>query len=126
MEERDMSGLGNLIAIAALASTGAALASPTHLNDSQYIAAAHCQGLFESRSLGSVDASQINSVMKSEGATRSSDVADRADQARMDAKRSADHAGSLMKAQLSSERDGACQVWAHGGGAGAPGASASR
>lgn len=121
-----MSGLGNLIAIAALASTGAALAAPTHLDDSQYIAAAHCQGLFQSRSLGAADASQINSVMKSEGATRSLDVADRADQARTDAKRSADHAGSLMKAQLSSERDGACQVWAHGGEAGAPGASASR
>jgi hypothetical protein len=121
-----MSGLGNLIAIAALASTSAAFAAPTHLNDSQYIAAAHCQGLFQSRSLGAVDGSQINSVMKSEGSTRSVDVADRADQARMDAKRSADHAGSLMKAQLASERDGACQVWAHGGGAGEAGATASR
>jgi hypothetical protein len=126
MEERDMSGLGTLIAIAALASTGAALAAPTHLNDSQYIAAAHCQGLYESRSLGAVDASQINSVMKSEGASRTLDVADRADQARIEAKRSADHAGSLMKSQLSSERDGACQVWAHGGGAGASGDTASR
>ena len=121
-----MFGLGNLIAIAALASTGAALAAPTHLNDAQYIAAAHCQGLYESRSLGAVDASQINSVMKSEGAYRSLDVADRADQARTEAKRSADHAGSLMKAQLASERDGACQVWANGSGAGGSGATASR
>jgi hypothetical protein len=126
MEERDMSGLGNLIAIAALASTGAALAAPTHLNDSQYIAAAHCQGLFDSRSLGAIDASQIDAVMKSEGAYRTPDVSDRADQARIEAKRSADHAGSLMKTQLSSERDGACQAWAHGGMAGAPGAAAGR
>ena len=121
-----MSRLGNLIAIAALVSSGAALAGPTHLNDSEYIAAAHCQGLFNSRSLGSADASQINAVMKSEGATRSPDVADRADEARIEAKRSADHAGSLMKAQLASERDGPCQVWAHGGGAGASGDTASR
>ena len=109
-----MSGLGNLIAIAALASTGAALAAPTHLSDSQYIAAAHCQGLFDSRSLGSVDASGINAVMKSEGATRLPDVLARADEARNDARKSADHAGSLMKSQLASERDGACQVWARG------------
>jgi hypothetical protein len=109
-----MSGLGNLIAIAALASTGAAMAAPTQLSDSQYIAAAHCQGLFDSRSLGAVDASGINAVMKSQGATRLPDVLSRADEARAEARRSADHAGSLMKSQLASERDGACQVWARG------------
>jgi hypothetical protein len=114
MEERDMSGLANLIAIAALASTGAALAAPTHLTDSQYLAAAHCQGLFDSRSLGAADASGINAVMKSEGAYRSPEVVARADQARSDAKRSADRAGALMKGQFASERDGACQAWAHG------------
>ena len=110
-----MSGLANLFAIAALASTSAAFAAPTHLSDSQYLAAAHCQGLYDSRSLGAADASGINAVMKSEGAYRSPEIADRAKQARSDARRSADHAGALMKGQLASERDGACQVWAHGG-----------
>lgn len=110
-----MSGLANLIAIAALASSGAALAAPTHLSDSQYLAAAHCQGLFDSRSLGAADASGINAVMKSEGAYRTPEVIARADQARSDAKRSADHAGALIKGQLASERDGACQTWAHDG-----------
>ena len=110
-----MSGLGNLIAIAALAASGAALAAPAHLNDSQYIAAAHCQGLFDSHALGAADASGINSVMKSEGAYRSPAIADRASEARTDARRSADRAGAGMKSQLASERDGACQVWAHGG-----------
>ena len=109
-----MSGLGNLIAIAALASTGAALAAPSHLNDSQYLAAAHCQGLFDSHALGAVDASGINAVMKSEGASRLPEIAARADEARGAARRSADHAGALMKSQLAAERDGACQVWARG------------
>ncbi|HEY1449106.1 MAG TPA: hypothetical protein VGF33_11280 [Caulobacteraceae bacterium] len=99
------------------------MAAPAHLTDSQYIAAAHCQGLFDSRSLGAVDASGINAVMKSEGAYRGPEVADRADQARSDARRSADHAGSLMKSQLASERDGACQVWASGGGSSTTSAS---
>jgi len=103
-----------LLAATALGTT--ALASASHLSDSQYIAAAHCQGLFDSHALGAADASGINSLMKSEGAVRTSDVLDRADEARNEAKSSANRAGSLMKTQLVSERDGACEVWARAGG----------
>ena len=62
-----MSGLANLFAIAALASTSAAFAAPTHLSDSQYLAAAHCQGLYDSRSLGAADASGINARHTNDG-----------------------------------------------------------
>ena len=96
----------------------AAVASDAHLTDSQYIAAAHCQGLFDSHSLGPVDASGINSLVKSEGAYRTPDVLDRADNAKTDAMGKASRAGALARSGLVAERDGACQVWAKAGNAG--------
>jgi hypothetical protein len=121
MEERDMSTLRNFAAAAAILtgvalSSGAALASSSHLTDAEYIAAARCQGLYQAKNLGPADAAGINSVVKSEGASREPAVLDRASDARDEARREADHAGALMKTQYASERDGACQVWAKNGG----------
>jgi hypothetical protein len=121
MEERDMSTLRNLATAASILAgaaltAGAALASGTHLSDSQFIAAAHCQGLYQARSLGPADAAGINAVIKSEGATRDPAVLDRADNARDEARQQADHAGAMMKTQYASERDGSCQVWAKNAG----------
>jgi hypothetical protein len=99
--------------LAALAT--AATASAAHLTDSQYIAAAHCQGLFDSHALGAADAHGINSLMKTESLYRGPEILDRADEARSEAKGEANRAGSLMKSQLVSERDGACQTWAKAG-----------
>jgi hypothetical protein len=93
----------------------AALASGPKLSDAQYLAAAHCQGLYNSHALGSADSSAINALMKSEGAYRSPEVADRADEARSQAMSSASHAGAGTRSELISERDGACQVWAKSG-----------
>ena len=90
----------------------AAFASGPKLSDSQYIAAAHCQGLYNSHALGSSDASTINALMKSEGAYRSPEVSDRADDARNQAMSRASHAGAGARSDLISERDGACQMWA--------------
>jgi hypothetical protein len=122
MEERDMSTLRNIAAAASILagvalSSGAALASGSHLTDAEYIAAARCQGLYQARSLGPADAAGINALIKSEGATREPAVLDRADSARDEARSQADHAGSVMKPQYASERDGSCQVWAKNGGA---------
>jgi len=100
----------------------AATASDAQLTDSQYIAAAHCQGLFDAHNLGPVDASGINALVKTEGAYRTPDVLDRADQAKSDAMSRANRASPLAKSEFVSERDGACQVWAKAGNAG----SASR
>lgn len=118
-----MSALGNVVLVAAVMSAAAAFAAPTQLTDAQYIAAAHCQGLYDSHALGAVDASGIDSLMKSEGKSRSPEIADRADEARNQARSAANRAGPLMKSQLASERNGACQVWASSGGPGMTSAS---
>ena len=115
-----MSALANITAAASIVAgfvlnAGAALASSQHLSDAEYIAAARCQGLYQAKSLGPADASGINAIMKAEGG-RMPAVQDRADEARDQARSQADHAGSVMKPQYASERDGACQVWAKNGG----------
>jgi hypothetical protein len=113
-----MSVIGNIALVAAMVSTTAALAATTHLTDSQYLAAARCQGLISSPALGTTDATGINKLMKSEGSYRTADVTDRADEARSEAKRQAGSAGAYGRSQLVSERDGACQVWARSGASG--------
>jgi hypothetical protein len=111
---RNIALAATLFAGAAALST-AALASSAKLSDSQYVAAAHCQGLFDSHALGPVDASAINAMMKSEGSYRTPEVSDRADEARNAALSKASHAGPGVRSDLISERDGACQVWAKAG-----------
>jgi hypothetical protein len=109
-----MSVIANIALVAALASSTAAvaIAGTTHLNDAQYLAAARCQGLYNSHALGAVDSTGINRLMKSEGAYRTPDVSDRAAEVMSDAKSEANRAGALSRQALVSERDGACQVWA--------------
>ncbi|MGH7025033.1 MAG: hypothetical protein ACREEB_15790 [Caulobacteraceae bacterium] len=121
-----MSALRNIVLSAALFTGAATLAtaafaSTAQLSDSQFIAAARCQGLFDSHALGSVDASGINALMKSEGAYRVPEVSDRADEARNHAQNLASHASPAERSELISERDGACQVWAKAGGEGMAG-----
>ena len=110
-----MSVITNIAIAAALITATGVSAGTTHLTDAQYLAAARCQGLFDSHKLGPVDASGINKMMDREGDYRQPAVADRADEARNDAEREADHAGALGRQALVSERDGACQVWASDG-----------
>ena len=103
------------LAAGAAALTTAAFASGPRLSDSQYIAAAHCQGLFNAHALGSADASSINALMKVEGSYRTPDVLDRADEARNQAISKASHASPSSRSDLVAERDGACQTWAKSG-----------
>jgi hypothetical protein len=100
------------LAAGAAALTTAAFASGPRLSDSQYIAAAHCQGLFNAHILGAADSSSINALMKVEGAYRAPDVLDRADEVRSQAMKQASHAGPGVRSELVSERDGVCQTWA--------------
>jgi hypothetical protein len=104
-----MSMLKALIIVAPLVLSTAAIAAPDHLTDAQFIAAARCQALMSSSALGPVDMHAVNAVMKSEGATRSPAVADRADDARAKADRDSRHAGPDTKASLIAERSGPCQ-----------------
>jgi hypothetical protein len=110
-----MSVIGNIALVAAMVSTTAAFAGTSHLTDSEYLAAARCQGLFSAPALGAADASGINKLMKSEGSYRTPEVADRADEARTDAKRQARDGSAASRSALVSERDGSCQVWARSG-----------
>jgi hypothetical protein len=97
-----------LIVVAPLALSTAAVAGPQTFTDSQYIAAARCQALMSSSNLGAVDAHDVDAVMKSEGASRSAEVADRAADARTVAQQAARHANN--KAALIAERDGPCHA----------------
>ncbi|HEY7901644.1 MAG TPA: hypothetical protein VIC25_10725 [Caulobacteraceae bacterium] len=99
---------------ATLAST--AFASGSQLTDSQYLAAAHCQGLFDAKTLGSADASGIDSLMRSEGAYRAPEIADRAAEARGQALKMASRASVGSRNDLIAQRDGACSVWAKASG----------
>jgi hypothetical protein len=110
-----MSMLKALIIVAPLVLSTAAIAAPERLTDSQYIAAARCQALMASSALGPVDMHAVDAVMKTEGATRSPAVADRADSARAQADRAARHAGPDSKALLIAERDGPCHRLLTGG-----------
>jgi hypothetical protein len=53
--------------------------------------------------------------MKAEGAYRTPDVLDRAEDARNQAMSKASHSGPSARSDLVSERDGACQTWAKAG-----------
>ena len=109
-----------IIAFAAVAATlpaSLAFAAPSHLTDTQYMQVARCDGLASSKALGVSDAASLDALMKVEGRARVAAVTDRADEARTEALRQAGHAGPTGKLGLIAERDGACQVLAHGAGA---------
>lgn len=110
-----MSMLRALIIVAPLVLSTAALAAPQRLTDAQYIAAARCQALMASSALGTVDMHAVDALMKTEGATRSPAVADRADNARAQADRAARHAGPDTKATLIAGRNGPCHSLLAGG-----------
>jgi hypothetical protein len=99
-----------LIAIAPLALSTAAFAQPTHMSDAQYIAAARCQVLMSSASLGHQDTSEINALMNAQGGSRSNMAADRAQEAAAAAQQAVRHAGAYSKAALIAERDGSCKT----------------
>jgi hypothetical protein len=105
--------LKGIVIAASLTASTAVFAGPAQLSDAQYLAAARCQGLLTSSALGKQDVSAINAFMASQERGRMPQVIDRADEVRADAVRQASHAGPNGKAELISERDGACQVWTH-------------
>jgi len=97
-----------LIAAATAAAAPALAAQPTHLNDVQFVEANRCLGLMSSKSIGTQDAVAMSQVVKAQTIGRIGYIYDRADQARDDARRQADHAGS-ENARLIAERDGVCR-----------------
>ncbi len=100
-----------LIAAASAAAWAAAPAladQPSHLSDSQFVEANRCLGLMTSKTIGTPDAAAMQQLVKSQVGGRMAFIYDRADQARDDAQRQANHAAA-DNASLVAERDGVCR-----------------
>ena len=80
------------------------------------MAAARIDGLASAKALGAGDAAMFDALVKAESRTRVAEILERADVARDDALRQANHADATGKLGLIAERDGACQVLAHNAG----------
>jgi hypothetical protein len=111
--EREMSMFKGFVVAAALVASTSVFASPARMSDAQYIAAARCDGLADSKALAGGDAASMDAVLKAQGRGRPAEIAEQADDARTAAIRQADHGGSVVRAGLVSERDGSCQALAH-------------
>lgn len=99
-----------IIAIAALAAatTTTAFAQPSdRLTDVDYMQAARCAGIASVDS--SVDTASVNALLKTQGRGRASYIADKADEMRSDAARSAKRANGYAKEKLNAELTGACK-----------------
>ena len=93
-------------AVAVLGFSGAA--SAKDMNDTTFIAVAHCAGVADGTG---GDASSFDTLLNAQSGTRTADVMDRADEARTDAKRDVTHSGPDGKAGFVRERDGVCQSY---------------
>jgi hypothetical protein len=81
---------------------------PSHLSDSQFVEANRCLGLMTSKTLSTPDAAAMQQLVKSQVGGRMAFIYDRADQARDDAQRQANHAAA-DNSTLVAERDGVCR-----------------
>jgi hypothetical protein len=103
--------LRHTVIVAALAVSTTAAAQPSHLSDVQYMQAARCRALIASPSLGKEDTSRIDGLLKAEGSSRVTYIADKADEMQRDAARMAAGASPERKASLIAERDGVCAAY---------------
>ncbi len=86
----------------------ASAADRTEMNDSTYIAIAHCAGVSEG--LGA-DASGFDKVLSDQDVGRQSVVLERAKQVRDQTASNARRAGADTKGHLQAELDGACRAY---------------
>lgn len=113
-----------LIALACAAGAPALADQPSHLSDTQFVQANRCLGLMTSKTLGTPDAAAMSQLIKSQTGSRMEFIYDRADQARDDAQRQANHAGQ-DNSKLVAERDGVCRTLIGSGSSEAAGAHAA-
>lgn len=102
-----------LITVTLAAAVSAAAITPvfadtTRLTDTQYIAASRCVGLESAKSLASSDSAALRQLVKNQSWGRTSDVYDRADEARDNGERAANRGGAEATMGLVAERDGLC------------------
>jgi hypothetical protein len=110
-----------LVALTCVAGAPALADQPTRLSDTQFVEANRCLGLMTSKTLGTPDAAAMQQLIKSQTGGRMEFIYDRADQARDDAQRQANHAGA-DNSSLVSERDGVCHALIGSGSSEASGA----
>jgi hypothetical protein len=94
--------------LVSLAAAGSAVASD-RLSEAAYLKAARCQGLAHAASLGAVDTSGIDAMMREQGKGRDPRVRNQATELRNEARRGAESATN--KARLLNERDTRCAAW---------------
>ena len=98
-----------IVTIAAAAATTATAQPGDRLSDVDYMQAARCRGLAASEALGAVDTKAIDAMLKQQGNGRAAFIADKADELRNNAARSAKRADGYTKEKLVAERDGVCK-----------------
>jgi len=97
-----------IVSIATLASAGLASAQDNRITDSQYLAAARCVGIAQGVGDG---ASDFENFYKAQGKRRPAFIAEQAEKARDQAKRSVKLANDTQRGVLSSELTGACAAY---------------
>ena len=97
-----------LAVLVSVAAAGSAVAGD-RLSEAAYLKAARCQGLAHAASLGPVDTSAIDAVMREQAKGRDPRVRNQATELRNEARRGAENATS--KAKLMNERDTRCAAW---------------
>ncbi|PXA76943.1 hypothetical protein DMC25_23635 [Caulobacter sp. D4A] len=98
-----------LLAAASLAAVAAPALAAERLTDSQFVRANRCLGLTEAKALGETDAAPLKALIKAQRQGRHISIEDRADAARLSAKREASRAEGDAKSALVGERDGDCK-----------------
>ena len=98
-----------LIAAVCAAAAPALADQPSHLSDAQFVEANRCLGLMTSKTLATPDAAAMQQLVKSQVGGRMAFIYDRADEARNDAQRQANHAAG-DNSSLVAERDGVCRA----------------
>ena len=112
-----------LAVLVSMAAAGSAVAGD-RMSEAAYLKAARCHGLAHAASLGSVDTTAIDAVMREQGKGRDPRVRNQAVELRNEARRGAESATN--KAKLMSERDTRCAAWLTSRTVADSGASAAR
>jgi len=102
-----MRTIATIVALAAATATTAFAQPNVRLSDVEYMQAARCAGIASVDS--SIDTSSVTALRKAQGAGRMAFVADKADEMRSDAARSARRANGYAKERLNAELGGACK-----------------
>ena len=119
-----MKTIVRVLAVAAAAAAASTALAGDRLSEAAYLKAAHCQGLAHAASLGAVDTTGIDALMREQGEGRDVRVRNQAKAIRAETTAAAESAKN--KARLVNERDTRCSAWVQSTAMAASGSSAAR